>query len=196
MPVVKEGLRLLRGRWYVVPADKEPGCALVSSDDMEKVVCEILSKQAYAETSIDNIHRQVDRRAYFALCKDVCSIDKRPGLLRQLLRTCRDGAAISAQLQVLCKTHKQPVSWRNVHACPTMAYNGLAYWAAEQLEKATAGCSWMVRSTEELVGKLKFFTMNGEVKLIHADIREFYMSGDVMWLSERACRFFPGLPGS
>ena len=136
IPLVKLGLKLIRdGEWVPIQNDKDSAYTLVRNSDLGKITLAQLNKPIYklVELRNDDITMWSDHAKNLAgkIAKASSDTYLKSYLSRSLNR--RRATAV-AELQIKCKSHKQPgeVGFRFISATSAYKYAGLSLWLAKQ----------------------------------------------------------------
>ena len=134
------GLRLLKASdLRAIPTDKDGGFAVENADTVIKVHCEILGGKDYSEIPYCTWENTKDLciKIYIKLAKSIETHFNQPGLFNALSRPLREPAAkLESRLMTTCKTHKEVVKHRAIHASPSFMLIGLASWVTIIIRKA------------------------------------------------------------
>lgn len=177
----ERGLRLL-------PYDKEDGMCIIRVDELAEMHRHVLGSKDYEDVLFPDLEVDRMRAEYGNL---VMSITKGSpvGVRRALCRSFHEeGAAHSAKLVLLVKSHKTPVQLRNVHAAPLSAFASLSQWVRRTLDEALAVFPHFLRDTADLVERLKTQTAAEQSTMVRIDVKHFFMSGSPFLLATAAVK--------
>ena len=186
--MVRWAFRLMRDRaWQAFPLDKEPGVVLVTRDVADRVHQRTLEGPCYIRVreAADMVQQQL-RLEYFSLATRIGKLDG-ARLTWQISRSMNEPDFwYSSRLLLLCKSHKTPVTWRNVHSSSTSALAGLSAWLTRELQTRLDQFDHILRDSREVVRRIRELpSLEGDdVYMVRIDIKEFYMSGTAETLSE------------
>ena len=178
MPLTSWALKLYKGSsWIAVETDKDGGFAFLPRELLPKIHERILEgKSMYREVHIGTIRQTDIKSMAFNLMKKIEKLEASPGLAKELAKPLRDGA-VCASLRATCKTHKEVVKFRNIHASPSYALKGLSSWIVKLLRVEIAKYPHLLRDTNDLVKQLANFRVENWTYFIKMDIEEFFNSG-------------------
>ena len=196
-PLTKWALQLMRKHgWRALPLDKEPGMCLIRRDLVAGAHETILRGPACEEVceDLELLERRV-KASYYNLTQKVGNLEEHPAVTWHLGRTMEEKSFwLVSRLMLTVKSHKSPVSFRNVHnSCAAMG--GLSVWLMKQLQPVLDKMEHIVKDSFELVRRIKDYgEVTSETTLIRVDVKEFYMSGNAETLSQEASKLVPPGP--
>lgn len=176
MYIIKQ---LHKAGFRVVSYDKEAGHCLISAEDYIAVQHRILSGPAYlacghAQGLVPHI-----TNGYHRLCRDVGRFAAFSHTTSDLTRSIRTaGGSYDRRLILRLKSHKTPLEFRNIHACPQSAFSGLSWWATSVLENKLRGLSHIIQSNESFLQDVRKMHHGPDSHFLRLDVKSFFMSGN------------------
>ena len=193
IPLTKLGLRMLKdGPLAAVPTDKDGGFALVTKKSASSIHESILESKLYKEVHIGAPKDQYWLNQLDEIAFAVQKLEHEPRLASNILRWKRVGSLCS-RLITTCKTHKPKgeVSFRNVHSSLAPAMGGLSTWIAYQFRAELEKLDHLVKDSRELVQKLSKLEATSNCYFMKLDIKDFFMSGNPVNLTDDASKLLP-----
>ena len=176
----------------VLPNDKEPGYTVVSVEDVLSIHQSILSKSCYVEVDPDLWVEGTMLKEYRILCSAVAGVEGDLRFSSMLGRSTRaERGEIPARLVLTCKSTKNPVDFRNVHAASSNWWAGLSTWLAFVLESQLTTFVHLLRDSKQLADELRGMRIEPHERMMRVDIKDFFMSGDADSLVVDACSIIP-----
>ena len=168
--------------------DKDGGFAVMPSYIADQGKQSILTGGDYEYGNVDKQRLACD---YRLVCKDIGKFFGIPGLSACLNRSMADKSTAAASiLKLNCKTHKSPVSFRNIHASTHLAVAGLSLFVADRLQDEINKFSHVVKGTKDVVKQLSLVTVCDSQRFCLCDVEHFFMSGNAFELAETSAKVF------
>ena len=146
-----------KSSWIVVETENDGGFAFLPRELLPKIHERILEgKSVYREVHMGTVRQTDIKSMAFNLMKKIEKLEASPGLAKELAKPLRDGA-VCASLRATCKTHKEVVKFRNIHASPSYALKGLSSWIVKLLRVEIAKYPHLLKDTNDLVRQLVNF---------------------------------------
>lgn len=195
-PLIRYAMNVIKnGDLMFFPNDKSAGFTAMSVYTYRSFVLATLDSNAYMPLSRQAFIAMQPYRAYTKLCEEVSRYREDASVGRALRRSLMaPGAKDSAVLKILTKAHKPQgaVSHRNLHACPSWKFGGLALWVdfvvTSRLKEVAPH---LLSGSEDLVRRLRCLSLSGSSKFIRIDLEEFFMSGNPEELTGDLHRLWP-----
>ena len=156
------------------PNDKETGFTLVSGDALTRIHKNILSSGDYIRVPRSEASVEEWGRSYEALCHRVATQLQHPSLHRSLMRSVTvPGCKSTARLMVNCKTHKDTVAWRNIHAGGSSCFSSLGIWTCRILQQQADKLPHILKGCEDFCSWASHVVIGPSDYMIRIDIEHF-----------------------
>ena len=98
------------------------------------------------------------------------------------------GSTLESNWVTTIKTHKGNglIEHRNIHAASCPKLRGLSFWATQVLDGHLRLCSHLLLSSEDFAQRLATLRIGVDDRLVRIDHSHFFMSGDLVSLSDGA----------
>ena len=164
-----------------MPLDKQPGYAILDSDQFFMAESLALTPSLYEPICDSSINIQSALAEYRAIAKRVGALSPEGPdnkLVRAINSTTSDGFFVSP-LGISIKSHKPQgsVSVRCIHKGISPCWNGLSRWVVHVLSPLIASMSWLIPDSQTAVSRLKACVVNPTDKLATVDLKDFFLSG-------------------
>ena len=181
--------------WAPVPSDKCGGFVLVNFDTLLDVQRNLLQGPWYRVfgTCCEEQTWRALVPEYNRICAAIATVDKSvsKSTLSASLRSGSKG--IVSTLIHTCKTHKPDghVAFRPVHASPAHSFNGVMAWISQLLATALSKYKHLLVSSDDLIERLTHVQLQTNDVFVHVDLKDFFMTGKVQWLTHHASLVVP-----
>ena len=176
---------------HLIPTDKDGGFAVISDHLVKTARAQILSNGDYNFGHINHRTAMCTGGIYYNLCKEWASKLEAPGLAKKLMSSIScDKAVTFSTLELTAKTHKNPISFRNLHASTLWKYGALSKFIANVLQRELNRHSHVLKDTKALVKALSKVQCKPHYKFCKLDVKHFYMSGTSVELADLAASAF------
>lgn len=174
-----------------VENDKEPGWTLLSLKDWQLAMNSVMKSENYKMVARIPDTIWVDHEFWV---KRIASLEGDASLAQVLRRSMRvPRASPVAMLQITMKPHKPQgeMSFRNLHCSKNYSFSGLGRWVHWCINtKLLDIAPHLLRTTEEVVDRLRNIRPEPDLMLYRFDIKSFYMSGLPHDIAEAASSIF------
>ena len=196
-PLVTWAMKTLHlSQWTIEVNDKDGGFSLMTRQDHICIHKEITAK-FYKEVNISELRVHERYESHFKLARRIAGVEGDPDVARLINRSLTvDRATFTAWLRTTCKSHKEPgrISHRNLHTCPTYAFKGLSKWVARQIQSILCQHPHILRNSADFVQKISLIPAESHHYFVKLDLKDFYMSGSCMDLTNDVVGIFPRGP--
>ena len=178
---------LAASRYLPIPTDKDGGFCLMLREDVSSLQVELLSGPWYSPVGCNHLSLSWQGSIvpqYNAICKEIVAVDPSTPI-SILTRSLGFGPkrAVSRLIHTV-KTHKPvgKVALRPVHSSSSHSFLGLMSWVTMILTDILARFKHLVKSSDELISRLGTINVEDDDIFVHADLKDFYMTGDPSFL--------------
>ena len=172
----------------MVETDKDGGYAFIPSALLRKATYHVLIGGDY---SFETMSKQSMFFAYTRLSKRWASYYGFPGLASLLCRSLRcSKATIHSILRLTCKTHKSPVSFRNLHCAPCWALGCLSRFVSNMLQEILNSHAHVLRDCKHFVGAVSGIMPKATHRFCKLDVQHFFMSGESFEIAQLISTLF------
>jgi hypothetical protein len=174
---------------HMLPTDKDGGYALVPKHVVISARAKILSSGDYV---VSPFNEKISSDIYKNVCRSWASALDYPGLSGKLCSSLNcDVAKFHSVLELNCKTHKEPVTFRNLHASTMWRYGALSRFVSNVLQRDLNKHPHIIRDSRDLVNKLSSVKCSATMKFCKLDVDHFFMSGKAHELTNLCVKGLP-----
>ena len=174
-----------------VPTDKDGGFGLIAKPILSQQKLKMLQTDVYEEClpGEDDVpfalwHARLARR--------IEALEAEDGLAKELMKSSKPGCNWRAKLTLTMKSHKDVVTFRNIHAMPKWGSAGVARWISMQCRQATNHVDHILTTTHSFVATASRMAVPANACMIRLDVEDFFLSGDPMSIINDALMAFTG----
>lgn len=174
----------------IVVLDKDGGFAIMPARVELQARSLIMQSGDYAYS---HFNKALSNTTYKKLCSRLGSHFEEKGLCRMLMSSVLSSRAqYSSVLNMTCKTHKSPVSFRNLHASQSWAYGGLSKFVSNIIQEELWKYPHVLRDCDDFVRKLSSVKCKPTARFCKLDVKHFFMSGNASDLTRLTTSMFVG----
>lgn len=176
---------LKKGRWGIVPTDKDGGWCLVDKYVLADEQFAIMSKPWYMEVPRAPMLIEDVMCEFAAACKDAIHTlmwdeDESKSLLRALLAPCKGTAPkLICTLKSTIKTHKPPgmVAFRPIHAAGGSPFTSAMKMCKHLLTEGLGRQRHLLKDSMEVKSLVAGLRVPSSADFCKIDVKDFYLSG-------------------
>jgi hypothetical protein len=136
-----------RSELVAIPTDKDGGFTILQSSRRIAELKSLMGGTTYREVSrVMEIDPHKIRSQYYRLCAKISHHEDEQGLYSALVSSWSE-QHLTAQIMLNCKSHKDPIEFRNIHSAPKSAFNGLSSYFDKKLGQKLKTLPHLVRDS-------------------------------------------------
>jgi hypothetical protein len=193
-PLLKLALSTLhKSSFTAMPSDKDGGFVLVKRTELRKTMMGACKSEWYERAPFSvttDAGSTTERSAYFNLVKSIGHTTDDKQLVQKLSQ--RRGKRFST-MSCTIKSHKCPGSVvpRLIHQSTNHHLEPLARWIVSVVRPKLRTFKHLCKNTTELLNQLSLIDFDHNCMFVKADVKDFYMSGDPVTLSQHVASMAP-----
>lgn len=170
-----------QNNWHLIANDKEPGWTVHTTEDLCKVLDDILVPSVYIPEGKEFVAMDLLTKDIHTFSKLAARQENDKRWASLILRSWyRKAAPLQAKVAVTIKTTKPAgqVSHRNLHCAPAARTEGLSEWINKSLNEHFKKYSHIVDSTSTFIDELQKIKPEPGDVMVRIDLDSFFMSGN------------------
>ena len=159
-----------------IPTDKDGGFTILGKQRKHLELQKLMAGHEYEEMHPQSLQTQQLKQEYHKLCSDIVKLEQERGLYNALVSSWADNQTV-ANIMLNCKSHKDPVEFRNIHSAPKSAFNGLSSYLNIKFGRQLKQFPHLIKDSLHLVKELTQMECDGNEIFYQLDVKSFFMSG-------------------